>query len=238
MTLNSCVKNESFEYVIKASSSNWIQDHISDLCETICQLFPGLNKILLPRINPFSLLGFFNLVTLVITYLLLQMDYNYLTDTFAAMFLSFLSFMTMLPLTLYTANILLQTTPAHMISQLDKCLREASTLDGVLEFRNEHFWTLSFGTIVGSLHVRVRRDADEQLVLAHVSQKLTGLVQILTIHIFKDDWMRRSTHQLIYSGTNQITSQMPQAQFSNPLLVRKNNPLNSIVDNEYVIINP
>ena len=40
---------------------------------------------------------------------------------------------------------------------------QASTLDGVLEFRNEHFWTLSFGRIAGSLHVRVRRDANEQV---------------------------------------------------------------------------
>ena len=31
--------------------------------------------------------------------------------------------------------VLLQTTPSHLLSSLDKCLREASTLDGVLEFR-------------------------------------------------------------------------------------------------------
>ena len=41
-----------------------------------------------------------------------------------------------------------QTAPSHILGQLDKVLREASTLDGVLEFRNEHFWTLSFGTLV------------------------------------------------------------------------------------------
>jgi len=35
-----------------------------------------------------------------------------------------------------------------MLGQLDKVLREASTLDGVLEFREEHFWTLSFGALV------------------------------------------------------------------------------------------
>lgn len=99
-------------------------------------------------------------------------------------------------------KILLQTTPSHLITQLDKLLREASTLDGVLEFRDEHFWTLSFGVLAGSLHVRVRRDADEQLVLAHVWNKLAGLVQILTIHIFKDDWMRRTTHQLVYNQQN------------------------------------
>jgi len=43
---------------------------------------------------------------------------------------------------------LLQTTPSHMIGQLDKCIREASTLDGVLEFRHEHFWTVAFDKMV------------------------------------------------------------------------------------------
>ena len=28
---------------------------------------------------------------------------------------------------------------------------QASTLDGVLEFRNEHFWTVSFGRMVSKL---------------------------------------------------------------------------------------
>lgn len=48
----------------------------------------------------------------------------------------------------YLLLLLIQTAPSHILGQLDKVLREASTLDGVLEFRHEHFWTLSFGTLV------------------------------------------------------------------------------------------
>ena len=36
-----------------------------------------------------------------------------------------------------------------MNEQLDKCLREALIIDGVVEFRNERFWTKSFGKLVG-----------------------------------------------------------------------------------------
>jgi len=200
--------------------------------------------------------------------------------------MAFMTIGTMLPFALYTGKILLQTTPAHLITQLDKSLREASTLDGVLEFRDEHFWTLSFGVLAGSLHVRIRRDADEQLVLAHVWNKLAGLVQILTIHIFKDDWMRRTTHQLVYNqqnlnfplppavgmpqynrmntptqvgqsasssvlnpnvNFNQMPLNKPQTQLNvqqfsqqfnaNPNLLQKN-ANSSIVDNDYVIVNP
>nr|CAD7200654.1 unnamed protein product [Timema douglasi] len=88
-------------------------------------------------------------------------------------------------------SITLLTTPSHIVGQLDKCLRETLTIDGVLEFRNEHFWTLSFGKLAGSLQVRVRRDADEQLVLAHVVDRLSNLVTVLSVQVFKDDWTYR-----------------------------------------------
>ncbi|GLD69709.1 zinc transporter 6 isoform X2 [Lates japonicus] len=42
----------------------------------------------------------------------------------------------------------------------------------------------------GSAHVRIRRDANEQLVLAHVTNRLLPLVSTLTVQIFKDDWTR------------------------------------------------
>lgn len=47
------------------------------------------------------------------------------------------------------------------------------------------------------MHVRVRRDADEQIVLAHVYHRLSNIVKILTVQIFKDDWNRPSTFQII-----------------------------------------
>ncbi len=65
---------------------------------------------------------------------------------------------------------------------------KASTLDGVLECRNEHFWTQSPGVFVGSLNVRIRSDANEQLVLARVQQLFGGLITHLTVQIEKDEW--------------------------------------------------
>jgi len=142
------VKNTSVDYVIQASSSSWLQEHVADISETLCRFIPGLSRLLLPRINPFSLLGTACLLVNVGVYFSLQWGSSYLYDTAAAIFISIMTFGTMLPMAVYTAKILLQTTPSHMIAQLDKTLREASTLDGVLEFRNEHFWTVSFGAVV------------------------------------------------------------------------------------------
>ena len=84
------------------------------------------------------------------------MGYGNFVDTLSSVFMAFMTFGTMVPIATYSGKILLQTTPAHMISQMDKCLHEASRLDGVLELRLEHLWALSFRTLVGSLHVRCR----------------------------------------------------------------------------------
>lgn len=45
--------------------------------------------------------------------------------------------------------------------------------------------------------MRVRRDADEQMVLAHVVNRLSNLISVLTVQIFKEDWTRGSTYQIL-----------------------------------------
>ncbi|CAF0867633.1 unnamed protein product [Rotaria sordida] len=204
------VRNQAFDHVIAASSSSWLQEHVSDMFQSVCHYIPGLSRLLLPRINPLALLCWCGLAIVFSDSFLLKMGYGHFVDTLSSLLMAFMTFGTMVPMAIYSGKILLQTTPAPMIGQLDKCLHEASRLDGVLEFRHEHFWALSFGTLVGSLHVRCRRDADEQLVLAHVWNKLANVVQILTIHVFKDDWLRRQTHTFM------------QPQTGNPVL--SNNP--------------
>ena len=63
----------------------------------------------------------------------------------------------------------------------------------------------------GSVHVRVRRDADEQMVLAHVYHRLSNLINVLTVQIFKDDWSHPSALQILgdTSLLNQFSSASP-----------------------------
>jgi zinc transporter 6 len=150
------VPNQSFDHVIAASSSSWLQEHVSDIFQNLCHYIPGLSRLLLPRINPLALLCWCGLTIIFSDSFLLKMGYGNFVDTLSSLLMAFMTFGTMVPMAIYSGKILLQTTPAPMIGQLDKCLHEASRLDGVLEFRHEHFWALSFGTLVGSLHVRCR----------------------------------------------------------------------------------
>ncbi|XP_042357928.1 zinc transporter 6 isoform X2 [Plectropomus leopardus] len=184
------VRNKPFTYVSEAASSSWLQEHVADLSRSLCGIIPGLSSVLLPRMNPFVLINMAGALSLCITYMLIEINNYNAVDTASAVAIALMTFGTMYPMSVYSGKVLLQTTPSHIIGQLDKLLREVSTLDGVLEVRNEHFWTVGFGSLAGSAHVRIRRDANEQLVLAHVTNRLLPLVSTLTVQIFKDDWTR------------------------------------------------
>ncbi|XP_020482539.2 zinc transporter 6 [Labrus bergylta] len=196
------VRNKPFAYVSEAASSSWLQEHVADLSRSLCGIIPGLSSVLLPRMNPFVLINMAGALSLCITYMLIEINNYNAVDTASAVAIALMTFGTMYPMSVYSGKVLLQTTPSHIIGQLDKLLREVSTLEGVLEVRNEHFWTVGFGSLAGSAHVRIRRDANEQLVLAHVTNRLLPLVSTLTVQIFKDDWTRPLLTGALSSSTS------------------------------------
>ena len=81
----------------------------------------------------------------------------------------------------------------------------------ILKYKKSLIYVLGLFTIfqAGSLQVRVRRDADEQLVLAHVFSRLSSLVSLLTIQIFKDDWTRTSAYAMVGSPAFGYQSPLP-----------------------------
>ncbi|KAM5143789.1 zinc transporter 6 isoform 2-T2 [Callospermophilus lateralis] len=168
------IRNKPFSYVSEAASTSWLQEHVADLSRSLCGIIPGLSSIFLPRMNPFVLIDLAGAFALCITYMLIEINNYFAVDTASAIAIALMTFGTMYPMSVYSGKVLLQV----------------STLDGVLEVRNEHFWTLGFGSLAGSVHVRIRRDANEQMVLAHVTNRLYTLVSTLTVQIFKDDWIR------------------------------------------------
>ncbi|KAK2896288.1 hypothetical protein QQF64_006328 [Cirrhinus molitorella] len=222
------VKNKPFVFVSEAASTSWLQEHVADLSRSLCGLIPALSSILLPRMNPFVLINLAGAFALGITYMLIEINNYNAMDTASAVAIALMTFGTMYPMSVYSGKVLLQTTPSHVIGQLDKLLREVSTLDGVLEVRNEHFWTVGFGSLAGSIHVRIRRDADEQMVLAHVTNRLNTLVSTLTVQIFKDDWARHSlTSSTLPAGSLSLSEYVASAAFP-PVMSKQHDELNPV----------
>jgi hypothetical protein len=83
--------------------------------------------------------------------------------------------------------------PCTQLSSLYPSLNvQVSAVDGVLECTDEHYWTQSPGVVVGSLHVRVRSNADEQAILSTVHRIFGKFITHLTVQVDKDpplDWI-------------------------------------------------
>jgi cation diffusion facilitator family transporter len=89
------------------------------------------------------------------------------------------------------AQMLLLVAPDKR-DQLYKAVQETSTIEGVLDVKEVHFWSFTPGQIVGTLHIRVRSDARESLILQKARQLFDKhQVSNLTIQVEKDDWALR-----------------------------------------------
>eukprot|EP00037_Helgoeca_nana_P009282 m.81558 g.81558 ORF g.81558 m.81558 type:complete len:345 (-) comp19478_c0_seq2:22-1056(-) len=115
-----------------------------------------------------------------------------IVDTFSAIGIAALLGIAAIPGVESAALILMQTVPLETVQRIQNSLREMATFEGILEFQHQHFWIVHEGELAGSLHVRVRRDANSQTVLAQVSNKLAHLIapRNLTVQVVKDDWMQ------------------------------------------------
>ncbi|CAI4231111.1 unnamed protein product [Auanema sp. JU1783] len=187
------LKNQPFQHVLTSASSSSLQEHAADLSQAVCWLIPGLSRLLLPRINAMVLLAGCT-TTLLLLCEHFRHDFAW-SDPVCCLILSIAVFSTMYPLSTYTGMILLQTAPPHLLNQLDRAISEASIIDGILEIRAGHFWQLDFSQLIGTIDARVRRDADEQRVLTLVTEKLSSIVNVLTVQVVKDasSWQAVST---------------------------------------------
>eukprot|EP00727_Mastigamoeba_balamuthi_P006913 m51a1_g2842 putative zinc transporter (343) ;mRNA; f:280729-281887 len=112
-----------------------------------------------------------------------------LADPLASLALSLLAIYHTAPICFRAGRVLLQATPLCVQQQLYGALLRARMVEGVLEVKEEHFWTLAPGVFVGSVVVRVRSDAEEQAVRKQVRALLAGLVSHLTVQVEKDSWL-------------------------------------------------
>uniref|UniRef100_A0A0N4Z9E4 ZT_dimer domain-containing protein n=1 Tax=Parastrongyloides trichosuri TaxID=131310 RepID=A0A0N4Z9E4_PARTI len=195
------VIGQPFHHVLQVSSASSLQEHAADISQAICYVVPGLSRLLLPRINSMILLIFVNMFCTLFT-LFFGTDFEW-CDPIATIALSIGVFSTTMPLSTYTGKILLQTTSPHIHNQIDRCISEASTVEGVLELKSAQFWQLDFSQIAGSVDVRVRRDANDQMVLSLVTEKLHNIVNVLTVEIIKDS---STSWGSVYQNFDQVQS--------------------------------
>jgi zinc transporter 5/7 len=81
-------------------------------------------------------------------------------------------FLSVLPLLKDSAMTLLLQTPSTVQFEI---LERILKLDNVVSYTDEHFWNLSSSTIVGTIHIQISNEGDEQRVTSQVSFLLSKI---------------------------------------------------------------
>lgn len=91
--------------------------------------------------------------------------------------------------------ILLQSTPQEVALNLERCIREITFYDGILECSRCHWWSLNPGNVVGTVNLRIRSDANEADIIQYVRKLLSPFVATLTVQLEKDlavNWVAKA----------------------------------------------
>jgi len=143
-------------------------------------------------------------VGVIISSLLIQYFGWNISDPICSLFISIMIFLSVLPLLKDSAMTLLLQTPSNIqYDILDRILK----LDQVQSYSDEHFWNLSSSTIVGTIHIQIANDGDEQRVTAQVQTILKeAQLQNVAIQVEKQVFFNHLT------GLNSALGQLASSQ--------------------------
>eukprot|EP00039_Didymoeca_costata_P015751 m.273099 g.273099 ORF g.273099 m.273099 type:complete len:430 (+) comp16276_c0_seq55:268-1557(+) len=102
-------------------------------------------------------------VSVIISSLLIKAYGWMVSDPICSLFTSFLILLSVYPLLKNSTNVLMQRTPDKLQPFLLGCYQSVSAIDGVVSYKNPHFWSLTGNEWYGSLVLVVRNgvNADE-----------------------------------------------------------------------------
>eukprot|EP00808_Paulinella_micropora_P032114 g66014.t1 len=112
-------------------------------------------------------------------------------DAICSMMISILIVASVVPSVRESANLLLQRNPRGKDSKLRSKLRQVLAIDVVLSYRSPHFWVCAGSEVVGSLHVQIKEEADQQVVLAQIAAIFKDTIKQLTVQIEKERFLNQ-----------------------------------------------
>eukprot|EP01121_Diplochlamys_sp_Union-15-3_P019999 TRINITY_DN766_c0_g1_i3.p2 TRINITY_DN766_c0_g1~~TRINITY_DN766_c0_g1_i3.p2 ORF type:complete len:128 (+),score=17.38 TRINITY_DN766_c0_g1_i3:815-1198(+) len=108
-------------------------------------------------------------------------------DPICSLILSVIIFMSIKPLLLSTAGVLLQRTPKKIEKNINAAYDQISRIQGVLGLTESHFWANTSKHFVGSVQVQILYDANEQKVLREIQEVFKRYkVKNLTVQLNKE----------------------------------------------------
>ncbi|XP_070543256.1 proton-coupled zinc antiporter SLC30A5-like [Ptychodera flava] len=92
-----------------------------------------------------------------------------IADPVCSIFIATMIFISVLPLLKESSLILLQRTPPELECKLTEGFDKVMNIEGVLSYRDQHFWEHSSDITAGTVHIQVMPDVSEQKIISQVT---------------------------------------------------------------------
>lgn len=112
-----------------------------------------------------------------------------IADPICSLFIATMILLSVLPLLKETSMILLLRSPETDDIDVNHVLQKILNIEGVLAYRDPHFWQHTSDKIYGTVHIHVVPDASEQKIIAYVTNLFKELnINNVTVQVEKETY--------------------------------------------------
>uniref|UniRef100_A0A665TLF9 Zinc transporter n=1 Tax=Echeneis naucrates TaxID=173247 RepID=A0A665TLF9_ECHNA len=130
-------------------------------------------------------------VGVIISTILIQQFGWLIADPICSLFIATLIFLSVIPLLKDACEVLLLRTPPEHEKDLNSALEKIEKIEGVLSYRDPHFWRHSASVIAGTIHLQIMSDVVEQRIIQQVTAILKDAgVNNLSVQVEKEAYFQ------------------------------------------------
>ncbi|CAL8276400.1 unnamed protein product [Merluccius merluccius] len=130
-------------------------------------------------------------VGVIISTLLIRQFGWLIADPICSLFIAVLIFLSVIPLIKDACEVLVLRAPPEHEKDLNKALEKVEKIDGVLSYRDAHFWRHSASVVAGTIHIQVMAEVVEQRIIQQVTSVLKDAgVNNLSVQVEKEAYFQ------------------------------------------------
>uniref|UniRef100_A0AAQ6A409 Zinc transporter n=1 Tax=Amphiprion ocellaris TaxID=80972 RepID=A0AAQ6A409_AMPOC len=156
-------------------------------------------------------------VGVIISTILIRQFGWLIADPICSLFIATLIFLSVIPLLKDACEVLLLRTPPEHEKDLNSALEKIEKIEGVLSYRDPHFWRHSANMIAGTIHLQIMSDVVEQRIIQQVTAILKDAgVNNLSVQVEKEAYFQHMSG--LSTGFQEVlamTQQMESMKYLN-----------------------
>ncbi|XP_033862480.2 proton-coupled zinc antiporter SLC30A5 [Acipenser ruthenus] len=130
-------------------------------------------------------------VGVIISTILIRQFGWLIADPICSLFIAVLIFLSVIPLVKDACEVLLLRIPPEHEKELHNALEKVNKIEGVISYRDPHFWRHSASVIAGTIHLQLMSDVVEQRIIQQVTAVLKDAgVNNLSVQIEKEAYFQ------------------------------------------------